>query len=694
VVFNPARLRVDSIETVVAGSVMFCFLLFAFWTLAHHAATFGGISWHTLTLWAGIAGLPMAIFAAWASRRFASAYAAEVQLAATPAGLQGTLPAVVFLVAIVLLFAIQEYTLRFGIAVILLVTMWGLTRAGHHPTPVSKSAKTLDVTLFDRNASWILVLCAVFAVAVTLAAHRPDLDDASFLQIAVQTLLSPERAPLTFDASLGIVMKPFRFAPYRLASYETLAALLVEWIQLDLLTIYYLLLPGLTAILTIGVAFMFTRWFLPRGLAVMAVIVFILIMLAWSGNHRAYGNFGFVRLFQGKALLIMLTTPITVIAGLLLLRHCSAWNWTFLATVHLAAIGVSSSGLFCSFVTTGLIMIVAFRNDIRASLVKAGIVGTTLFYAAILGVQLKFAVGWFAGVPGFTGGASPAGSEIHSLSGSFWPINISLGFGPREALSLALIIFGVGALTGNVQRQWREYTLFTGAALILIFNPWLSELLSMVTTRNVSWRLAWAVPVPLLMAVALTASIPPLLKPWSLQRLSYYAGAFVALGILIAFLVAGQWTIAGSNHVTWRWPSFKVPAEFVMAQKIAVILESQASKGMVLSNKAVAAWLPLTAPDVRQVMPGHYYPAMLRAILPPQDFSNRRFLLKAVSEESGDMDRLMELIQHYGVTTLVLSKDSNAGDGIVDALRARAEIHLEEIAVVGTYRILALRPTS
>ena len=461
------------VEIAVAWVVMFFMLLFAMWTLASHAATFLYIPWRSLNRVSAIASLPAVLLAAWGAWRFSGAYEQEVAKTEFPAGVQRLSSMFLFIATTVLLLATPTYSLRWGLALIGFLLMGWLTKQERSSLRSETENPGAITTFSGRSSAWLLGAFSLVAIAVTLASHRPDLDDSSFIQIAFQTLRHPELPPLTFDASLGFILEPFRFAPYRLASYETFVALLADWSGLNILTIYYLILPGLTAALTIGTAYLFTRWFLPSRLAVLATGIFLLILLAWGESHVAYGNRVFVRLFQGKGLLVALATPLTVVTGLLLLRRPSLSNWIFLALANVAAIGVSANGLVCAFVTTTLVLITTIRCDIRTVVFSSGLMASTLIYPAILGVWLKF-IGGSAALP-------------LSQFGSYLPINSSLGLEIREALTLSMLALGFGAL--GPRNQKREYGLLTGATFLLIFiilNPGLPELLSVSSSRNMS----------------------------------------------------------------------------------------------------------------------------------------------------------------------------------------------------------------
>jgi hypothetical protein len=666
-----SRLRNINVETVVAWLAIFFMLLFAMWTLAHHAATFLYIPWQTLCLASAIACLPATLLASWGAWRFSNAYNKEARKTAYPIGLQSISSIIIFIMITLLLLITPTYNLRFALALIGFLFTWWLTRQENAPFHSTASISEVVTPFSGFSVACILVFFTFIAVIVTLTSHRPDLDDSSFIQIAAQTMRHPELAPLTFDASLGFILEPFRFAPYRLASYETLVALLATWTGLDILNIYYILLPGLTAALTIGVAYLFARWFLPSGPAVMATGIFLLIMLAWGESHVAYGNRVFVRLFQGKGLLIALTTPLSIIIGLLLLRRPSPWNWILLALVQVAAIGVSSSGLVCTFVTTALVLVTAISRDVKTFVFASAMVASTLIYPAILGTWLKMS----------DGSALPL-----SKFGTYLPINASFGLGIREALALCALALGFGALRSSIQK--REYGLLSCAALLLMLNPWFSELLSGASARNMSWRLAWAVPIPLLMAVAFAAVISPLLLIRS-QEKKVLVGSLIGVTAVIVFLVAGRWTLATSNNVSWRWPSAKLPAEYNLAKEISAEISKSASPGTVLADRDVGAWLPLVAPNLKLVMPGHTYPPQLKTVMPPSDFDSRGQLYKAIHGQEVDPHRTVELMKQYKVGTLVIPNGSN-GVKFVKSINSQTDVTIKEISAIAGYRIFVL----
>ncbi len=662
-----------ALDTWVAGPAIFFMFILVAWTLLQHAASFGHISWHAATIACLWAGLPIVLVAAWLARRLATLYAGLLRESPPPAGLTRLGPVLTLIVLLALLWLTPSYSVRFALTLAGGVLLWWMTRERRDLSREPAAAPATPAAP-PSPALWAcLALLAVFAAGITLACHRSDLDDSSFLQIASQTTGHPDLAPLTFDASLGVIREPFRFAPYRVATYETLAGFLSEYTPFSLLTVYYLLLPALTAFLSIGVAYLLARWFLPPAPAVVAAALLLLILLAWGDTSIAFGNRVYIRLFQGKGLLIALTTPMTILAGLALLRRPSLSTWLFLAAAQLAAIGVSSSGLVCAFVTTGLLAAVALQSNLRPLALRWFLLGTTLIYPGLLGLWIRRHAG-----------AGPPLNEI----GTYLPINASFGLPLREALALAGLVLGIAALGPHKRR--RDYALLTGAMLLLAFNPWLAEFVTRHSARNMNWRLAWAAPLPLFLAIAWTAALVPAV-PTRLRRLQTAApGALLALLSVALFLGAAGWTLAKSNNAHLHWPQPKLPPEYAVSLQIAADLNADPPPGPVLAADTIAAWLPLVAPRVELIMAGHTYPIMLQTILPPSDFTRRMQLFQAVNGRPFAPETLRGLLRNYHVAAIVVPAASDADRALAAALASRPDIALASAHTVAGYRIIRL----
>ena len=630
---------------------------FAFWTLAHQISTFYGISWTVLTqnvIWT----LPaVVVFAYWHAGHVAKLYAQRLPkrllstCELTPRN--GLLACLTFLGMCIVL---NSFTARFTLIILCLITLvlfaWG------RPIVI----KTTTVRLpYDDLPAWraYLYLFAFMSITVliVLCANRSDFDDAEYIQCAIQTLRHPARGLFTFDASLGVVSEQFRFAPYRITSYETFIALITQWTGINILDVYYLLLPASTAALSILVAFVFLRWFLPMRWSLLAIFLFLLISFSWGETHTAYGNRMYVRLFQGKGLLVAITTPLTIIMALLWLRRPSLHTWFALFFMQVIAVGVSSSGLVITLFSTALGLLAGFFSQPSQKTLWAGFSGgATLVYPIGLGLWVKY--------------MSSASGKVEDI-GTYLPINASLGGSWREALTLMILIsacFITFRVTGNALRKMSSGAIFIKEktffwlvlfSFLIILNPFLIEHLSTVTSKNMNWRLAWAAPIPLLLSISMVY-----LCRWSQAN---YEKAFnkiswiLPTGLIVAFAV-GPWTLSKNNLVHWGFFERKLPPEYqqavVLSQEVRRLTVGR-DVITVLVEPRVGTWLTVVAPDFKLIMPGHGYWITLSTIMDKKDFAQRNQLVSSIDAIAAGDASLEDLLDFYGVDVIAVKNIKN-----------------------------------
>ena len=658
-----------TIEYATAWVSAFFALMFAAWTLACHAATFLNISWAALSGWAIGLLLPLGCVAALPASRFAERYCSDLERPATPPGTLNLYGVSILLLATAALFLPLSYTHKF---LLVCTAIGAIACLLVRKTPAEICPLTEPVRYHSAVIEW-MVLAALIGIATifALCSNRPDLDDCSFLQLAAQTLNHPGRPPLSFDAALGQIIPALRFAPYRIASYELLVAWIAEWSGLELSSVYYLLMPGLCSGLGMVVAFVFVRpFFSSRRVALLATTVFLLLMFAWGETHIAYGNRVFVRLFQGKGLIIALTTPFAITVGLMMIRSPAPLLVMVLFVVNICAVGVSSSGLVMTVFTGLIICAASVTRDLRKTVLACLSVGVTLAYPAALALWL----------------ATQKKSGI-SLSevGTYLPINASLGLHVRESAALAalLLCFAVfHAQRDNVRR------LLVGCVVGVILNPWFSFLIATITSRNMSWRLAWAAPVPLLVSIGLVAGL----------RVDDHGPIFpvkkraLAVGLLSVcplslFLFSPGWVVSPANHVVWGYPAAKLPAEYHAARKIAAKIRHVRPHGTVLAHMDIAAWLPLALPDVGLVMPGHMYHIQFQTILPQSDHEARMQLFQAACSHSPDFGARVKALHAYNVRWVVLPEGVEPLEGTEAGCATNTRVRFDKLDSIAGYSL-------
>ena len=159
------------------------------------------------------------------------------------------------------------------------------------------------------TSEMLLWLLAAACVVVTLISHRPDADDAFYVNVAVAMVDAPGRALLSKDTMHGVSGLPLPLPVYRVHSYELLNGALAYLTGIPAIYSFHWLSAAFAALL-VPLAHARSSGSSPRSrwLATVATLVFILI--AAGETHRWYGNFAFVRMWQGKAIFLVVFMPL------------------------------------------------------------------------------------------------------------------------------------------------------------------------------------------------------------------------------------------------------------------------------------------------------------------------------------------------------------------------------------------------
>jgi hypothetical protein len=421
--------------------------------------------------------------------------------------------------------------------------------------------------------------------------------------------------------------------------------------------------------------YLFLRWFVPAGWAIVGTAVFLTLIMCWGESHFAYGNRVLVRLFQGKGLLIAVTTPAAILTGLMLLRRPSFARAIPLVLSNIAAIGVSSSGVVLTILTSTLLALAGTSRDSKQTCSRYLWIGVTFLYPAVLVYWLKF--------------RATAGMSLNEV-GTYLPVDASLGKGLRESSALVAMVLGFAALKAGRQRL--EYRFLILGSFVLILNPWFADFLARNSSANMSWRLAWASPVPLLISIGLVAATGHLgTGVVSRRRIPSIGLALLGIGLFGIFASFGQWSISPENNVKFGMPGPKLPGEYRATRALADKLRSLNLRGAVLAPPDVAAWLPLVAPELKLIMPGHTYPIMLQTILPRSEYEARMKMYSAMNSQTPDFTSLAALLSEYRVEAIVA--DSRLAVETIASARdagSAADFVVREIPAIEGYEIFKI----
>ncbi|NDL64125.1 DUF6077 domain-containing protein [Acerihabitans arboris] len=662
----------ERLELTVSFIVSAACILFSLWTISVQMSSFLHIPWmilcKTFTLSLTVF-IPLSVVCA---VKFSSHYLDFLKTTSQNITIPNFRIISIIIFASIMTLALEDYKIKFSLIMLSFLSIIIIKSNTKQDIGQTRAIPTAQVAY--KHGYLLFILLVFISVIINMVTYRSDFDDSHFIQLASQTLLHPELAPLTFDTTLGFVYDHFRFAPYRIASYEMLIALISYYSKINLFDVYYLVVPAITSALTLGVAFLFSRVFLNTNKALLATALFLIIMLAWGDVHVAYGNRVFVRLFQGKGLLIALTTPITIIAGLMLIKKPGLANILPLLIAQIVTIGVSSSGLVLTVFTSALIMFCAINNNIISTIKRCAYIGLSLIYPAFFVLWLKL--------------FNPSIVSLEQV-GTYLPVNSSLGLSFRASLTLIILLIGF-ALTYQ-RLKVSSYPILVFTTILFILNPWFADLVADFSSRNMSWRLGWAAPVPLLISIGLAMAITHFPKPPFVDHKPAFAISTVGLILFIMFLCGGRWAISPTNNVVWGKPSIKVSPEYYTTIKIVNEITKAKLAGTILSASPIAAWIPLIKPNTGIVMPGHTYPVMLQTTMPAGEFSNRMRLYDAINSQVPNLTSLVDEMKKYHVGILIINAATRPGDILKSSAPGSNEISIIFISTINEYSIYQVK---
>lgn len=423
-----------------------------------------------------------------------------------------------------------------------------------------------------KHAAWIVVMVVAAAVCVTLVASRPDADDAFYRSISATLLRYPQQPVLLHDTLYRLPDVPILLQFYRLSNYDVLVAVLARLTGVDHLLIAYLVLPSLFAAFSVlGWAYLLRRIVPARWPWVLPIL--FLVMLALGEMHRAYGNFAFVRLFQGKAVLVTCMVPVIAGSALLFARHGGVRYWLLLFAAEIAALGVSASALFVAPAAAALGLVGGWSTNAS---------GSRRFALGMLASVYVFAAGWVMASVTHGGQGLVSSSPMPGIQQI---LDDTWGWWSTRLLLVALL-----SAWAFVRDPVRARYLSAGAFFFLLaaLNPYTVRIVAdHFVGVHTYWRLTWTLPLPFFLALLLDGVLEHALH----MRSRVLAGC--ACVALAAFAIAFGWrfgTLRSANGVTLGLPGPKVaPVEYQVA---ATIDRAVPETGVVLAPEAVSIWLP------------------------------------------------------------------------------------------------------
>ena len=447
-----------------------------------------------------------------------------------------------------------------------------------------------------RWSETLLWLMAAAGVVITLISHRPDADDAFYVNVAVSAADDPAHPLIGEDTLHGIPGLPLDQPAYRVESYLLLNGALSYLTGIPAIYCFHWLSAALAALLVPLAQAMLFRILTPRRwLPAVATLIFILI--AAGETHRWYGNFAFVRIWQGKSVLVSVFLPLICAYALRFAVRPNPRDWLMLAAAQIAAVGMTSTALWAApAVATFALSSAAWPSRQGLKTVVFGALASIYVVGAALVIKASLVRMSFGTVPGEQGPDETVPLVRNALV-------IVLGNSRLLLFGVAVVLCGwVFAPTGLARRFAAVFPL---AVLLLFANPYTAVWVANNVTGSITyWRSLWALPVPTIMALVLTS---PLALGVSSSRPLTRRALWMVLLAVFALLVPRYSGLSKANRVRLGSPSLKVP--HTAYRWAAVVNQSVPPGSHVAVPSKIEPWIV--------TFHHHAYPLVVRYYLRP-----------------------------------------------------------------------------
>ncbi|MDA8019987.1 MAG: DUF6077 domain-containing protein [Thermoanaerobaculia bacterium] len=514
---------------------------------------------------------------------------------------------------------------------------------------------TIRVAEVGPYGKWLLalsILCTVFA----LMAHRPDADDAFYVNLAAAAIDRPDLPLFGRDTLHGLPSPAVPFSVYRLHSWELLNGAIGFVAGISALASFHFVSVCLVAFLAPFAWATLLRRIVPK--AWFPTLVALLLILVMVGDaHRWYGNFAFVRIWQGKSVFLTILLPL-IWAWSIRFAQDPTWRSAALTLVgQVAAVGTTSTAVWAApvalavgilagmakknlkFVAMGLIAVSSYPLTMGL-VVKSGMRGVSERVVATLET--------LAANSSSSVSSSPLLEAFTIVCGSHWTV----------LASLAAIAGAWTVLPAGTARRFASVSILVPWTTVL--NPYLHPLVASQVSGPSYWRTLWVLPIPLCIAFLIAAI-------WSRcrQRSIKWLLSLLLIGGFSLLPAAPGWSHQNQGLV-FDWPRYKVPGHLLSQ---ASLLRATVPEGaVVVATTDGATWTT--------VLQEHPHPVAVRGYLRLNGPARLdRFGMRAIADGRGRTERRLEdfraALWRYRVEAVLFEK-SRGSESLEQVLRLAA----------------------
>jgi hypothetical protein len=445
-----------------------------------------------------------------------------------------------------------------GGTVLIALLLWR-SEQRERPVPISTAA-----------AGGQLCVLVLVLVAIYYFSHRPDADDAAYINLAIGAQHTTGGV-FQLDTMLGDGPSPIILPTYKFHSFELLGAVISSVTGMEPITVFHLLLP-LPQLVLLAIIMLLTLVPVAGRYWLAAAVLWIAFLFLNETTLPSWGVHGIIRLFEGKAFLVTALVPLIAILTVRWFRRGERIDLVGLGMANICAIGFSANGLYGGPLASAFVATAFVTSTPLSRLVwrRAIALVPTIFYPAVVAAAILL-----------FGLALP--SEISEPPGAVAALCFVASFGLAGRAVLALVaLSGVGFIGTGFARAGLIYVPLT---MLLTLNSVSWSLINSFT-GNLCARVFWSLPVAPMSALVVLAFLNRI-GVRSLQGL--LAAAVMTLTTTIAWNVR---TSGPLTEIQWHTPDLKVARhDYDLARRLA----SKTDLGCrILAPEGVAQWLTTT----------------------------------------------------------------------------------------------------
>jgi len=443
-------------------------------------------------------------------------------------------------------------------------------------------------------AALALLALALVCGVLSLGALRPEVDDVNYAARAIYFLAQPDLALDLAFHDHAFFAAPLEYPLLLTYTAELFWAHLAWLLRVPFLDVYHGLAPFL------GGALVPLAWTLAvarfsgsaRG-AVLGAAAVSAYLLIDGVSHNGFGNYAFVRIWQGKVLLLALGVPLFAAFALDWLERPRPAAWLRLFLVAVCANGLTGTALFLLPLLALALGAghLAARGVERRPLLEVVGLGAALAHGVGIGILLRLA-------------SDPADYRYLGFEVGFPETflgQLALVFPPATPIAIVAFAGSVVACLVWLPAERRRFLLgWLAGGIAFALNPLVMPLVvEQLTTPNAYWRVFYVLPFPLTLGAA--AALLAERRRWSFRGM-LAAAAVLAAGAAAANAFApGPTTLGGLRFAPGSWKLRPGLADELRA------LASHAAPGPMLAPYDVSSTLPLVSSAFPQASVEGYF---------------------------------------------------------------------------------------